>query len=101
MANNYIEVNTDRLAYDCNNMDELLAKAEKDVTAMFEAVSELNSMWKGRANDAFSKQFSEEYESAKRYLSEIKKFIIRIKNESTAYAVCEEKAVTLANNIRI
>lgn len=101
MAGDLLEVNTDRLSYDCNNMDELLAKAEKDADAMFEAVTELNSMWKGTANDAFSKQFSQGYEFTKRYLAEIKKFITRIKKESNSYAVCEEKAVNLARNIRI
>ena len=49
----YVEVDTERLNRDIQELNESLAKVQGSLVSMMEEIEEMNGMWTGRANLAF------------------------------------------------
>lgn len=86
-----IEINTETLASDIEQLQENLKSVEENLNEMYEAVSHLDNMWDGPANEAFMEQFTADKEEMKELCKEIRQYI-----ESLAYARQEYNAAEAA-----
>lgn len=101
MSVNYIEIDTEQLKRD---MQELLngeKNAESALQEMVQEVNELNTMWSGKANRAFRVQFSKDIELMSELLEKIKRLAECMEFASTEYVKCEVEVKDLVDNIKI
>ena len=81
-----LAVDTDRLRYDSCDVISDLDRVQGYVHEICdEDVSGLNAMWKGKANETFTKQFSKDYTKIKDYINNLKALIETIKEKSKGY----------------
>lgn len=101
MADNYVRINTASLTEDADSIKASLGRILLAVDDMYDQVDALNNMWKGTANSAFRNQFGKDYQEIKRFISDVKKFVDRLSNDSKSYENCEKSVIDIAENIRI
>ena len=101
MAKEHVKTDTSRLMGDISKTEADITQAEKETNDMFAAVAELNKMWQGPANTAFNQQFTDDYNRMKNYLSNLRKFTQRLKEDKTAYESCEARVLEKVNALKI
>lgn len=101
IKNKMLAVDTDRLRYDSYDVISDLDRVQGYVHEMYEDVSGLNAMWKGKANETFTKQFSKDYTKIKDYINNLKALIETIKEKSKEYETCENNVKSYISKINI
>lgn len=99
--NDYLYVNTDKLATDAATVKILIDRIIKKIDEMYQDVNGLNGMWTGTANNAFRAKFSKEHSEIKKYLNDFKDYSNKLTEDSNEYNNCENYAIHMANAIRI
>lgn len=101
MAGKKIKVNTNNLKNDANEVLELTKQAKANIKKMYDAVSELDGMWDGPANEAFMNQFRNDYEAFIDLCSYVENLSSKMKSSSNEYNKCEDNVYQLINKIKI
>lgn len=101
MAITYIEIETDQLKRDSQELFENKQHAETILNEMVQEIEELNTMWSGRANLAFRMQFNKDVELMRELLEKMKKLSECMDYASEEYVRCENEVKTLVDSIRI
>lgn len=101
MAVSYIEMNTDQLQADINQIKELTARVKGSLDGMMGELDELNGMWKGRANDAFRVQTGKDREFMETMLGEMRKLAESMEHAKQEYIRCESGVKSTVESIRI
>lgn len=101
MSIQVIEVNTDTLQSDINDMRASLAKVKSKTESMFEDINALNGMWEGPAHETFIQQFTADYRRMKELQDAIGKLIDNMQYADKEYISCESGIQSIINTIRI
>ncbi len=101
MAINEIEMNTNTLAKDIEDLEELLLSLEGQIEEMFQAVKELDGMWSGPAHDAFIEQFQWDYQSSKDMCHILRELIDSLRHAGEEYDKCEQNINSVIGSLRI
>lgn len=88
-----IEINTDALSRDTGEIQTQINNIRSEMQGMFEAVQELNSMWKGEANSAFNVQFAKDYEIMGEMLQCLDKYAEALQYAQKEYCICESNVL--------
>lgn len=99
--NHYIKINTESLKSDSNKISELALSAEKQLQKIYSEVEALDSMWDGPTNEAFVKQFAQDYELFKNICSFVKAFADDMNNAAIEYDRCENSVNDAIKAIRV
>ena len=94
-----LKVNTDALNSDSNELLTEVNSILSLTSKMYDSVQELNSMWKGKANEAFREQFTKDYAKTKKFLNELRKFSQTLSDDSTEYNSCEANVASYVSRI--
>jgi len=101
MANREIAINTSTLAGDISELQNALGNARNALTQMFNHLTELDAMWDGSANDAFRKQFANDYENAKNLCNTIDSLLGNMRYAREQYDACENEVNSIVSAISI
>lgn len=101
MANREIAVNTSTLAGDINELRTALGNARSYLKEMFNQLGELDVMWDGPANDAFKRQFANDYENAKNLCNTIDSLLSNMEYAREQYNACENEINSIVSAISI
>lgn len=99
MASKEIEVNTDMLASDTNQLTQQLQTARQFIKTMSEDMVQLDSMWDGPANEAFMAQFNNDAQYAEELCKMVEKLIECMENAKKQYDTCEAEVSSLIASI--
>lgn len=99
MSNTDFKVDTNALTSDANDFLTEINGIMSQTTKMYEDVQNLNNMWKGKANDAFRAQFSQDYEKATKFLEDLRNFAQTLSDDSSEYISCEASVSSLVGGI--
>lgn len=101
MAITYIEVETEQLKRDTQELLENKQKAETVLNEMVGEIEALNAMWSGQANLAFRNQFNKDVILMKELLAKMQQLAECMDFASGEYAKCENEVKSLVDSIRI
>lgn len=101
MAITYIEIDTDQLKRDTQELLENKQKAESVLNEMVHEIEELNTMWSGRANMAFRSQFGKDVQLMQELLGKMQKLGECMEFAAEEYIRCESEVKTLVDSIKI
>lgn len=101
MAITYIEIETEQLKRDTQELLENKQKAEKVLSEMTEEIEELNAMWSGQANLAFRTQFNKDVTLMRELLAKMQQLAECMDFASSEYAKCENEVKSLVDNIKV
>lgn len=101
IKNKRLTVDTDRLRYDADSVISDLDRVQAYISDMYNDVSALNGMWKGKANEAFTKHFADDYSEMKSYINDLKSMAETIREQSRKYETCENEVKLCVSNINI
>lgn len=101
MAIKEIEQNTDYLSDDITRLEEEKAALEQAIDAMFAAVQELETTWKGPAKESFRIQFQNDYEKCSELNKTLESLIDKLRVAKNEYDRCENEVENIVNSIRI
>ncbi|MFT3952521.1 MAG: WXG100 family type VII secretion target [Oscillospiraceae bacterium] len=93
------DVDTDRLLSDIGKLDEALVRLRQASAQTSDAVTELDAVWEGTANDAFVAQYQKGHVELEQYFQELEHFCGSLKTAKQKYTKCERAVITIANNI--
>lgn len=96
-----IEINIATLNSDIGSMESELQKLRNEVKLTFDAVSALDAMWNGPANDAFNRAFAADHQVMEDMCRVIESLIEYMKNAKDEYRKCESAVADEINSIRI
>lgn len=101
MAITYIEVDTDQLKRDNQELIDNTAKARTCLNNLKEEMEEMNAMWSGKANLAFRMQIDSDYRFLESILEIMDKLSDSIDNAGKEYVKCENEVLSTVNSINI
>lgn len=101
MAVREIAVSTENLGRDIARLRTVLNNLRKNKDKMVQEIEQLNTMWKGPANQMFAKQFALDCRSFDNLCRTIEEMIKAMENAKTEYEKCDNKVNALVNAIRI
>ena len=101
MAVSYIEIDTDQLKRDTQELIGSRRNAEAALNEMIQEIEELNAMWSGRANDAFRTQFANDVTMMNELLDKMKALAECMEFAAREYIKCEGEVKSMVDNIRI
>lgn len=96
-----IEININTLANDIGDMQAELKALRDEMKFAFDAVTELDSMWNGPANDAFNKAFDMDHQAMNDMCKTIESLIGYMENARDEYRKCESAVSAEIDSIRI
>ena len=96
-----IEINTDALRNDINNMEDQIKNVYNDMQSLNDAVSLLNSMWRGDANIAFNTVYRSDYENMQEASKTVEQLISCMRYAVKQYNECDSKVMTAIKAVRI
>lgn len=96
-----IRVDTEQLKKDRESVKANLEMIKKEIKSIYGEVKELDAMWDGSANEAFKKQFNNDYTTINEILSEISKFIGKMDYARYKYESCEQSISEMIRKIRV
>lgn len=97
----YVEVDTERLNRDIQELNESLAKVQGSLVSMMEEIEEMNGMWTGRANLAFRLQVNRDRELMEALISETRHLSECMAYAGNEYVRCENDVKSAVEAIRI
>lgn len=101
MAVTYIEIETEQLKRDTQELLENRQRAVSVLNEMVQEIEELNTMWSGRANRAFRIQFVKDVSMMEQLLERIQKLAECLEYAASEYEKCENEVKTLVDSIQI
>lgn len=101
MAAKEIAISTENLGKDIERLRNILKELQQNKKKMTEEIGELNTMWKGPANDTFVKQFQSDGMSFDNLCKTIEEMIRAMEHAKLEYEKCESKVNSLVRAIRI
>lgn len=101
MANKEIAINTSTLAGDIGELRTILGNTRNQMKEMFNQVAELDTMWDGPANEAFRRQFNNDYENTKHLCNEIESLLVFMEKAREQYDICENTVNGIVSAISI
>lgn len=101
MAIKEIEQNTDFLSDDIARLEEEKAALEQAIDAMFDAVQNLETTWKGSAKEAFRTQFQADYQTCKEMNKTLETLIGKLRTARAEYDRCEEEVGNIVRSIKV
>ena len=101
MAITYIEIETDQLKRDTQELRENKQQVEAVLNEMVQEIEELNTMWSGRANMAFRNQFSKDVQLMQELLERMQKLGDCMEFAANEYIRCENEVKSLVDSIKI
>lgn len=101
MAVTYIEIDTEQLNRDIQELEQVTARAESSLEGMMNEIGELNAMWKGQANWAFRTQMGKDQSIMTELLNEMKRLAECMTFASQEYVRCENEVKSAVDSIRI
>ena len=101
MAITYIEIDTELLQTDINELEENVKKAKKSLDGLSAELEELNTMWKGTANMAFRTQVNGDLSTMDNLLQEMSKLADCMTHAKSEYIKCENEVKSTVGDIRI
>ncbi len=101
MAESRIEVDTDALSNDIEEIRASIQTADRNLKNMFDEVNEMNAMWKGQANQAYNTQFRMDYAEMAEILEDLKAYAEALKEARNAYNRCEGAVEDIVRSIRV
>lgn len=96
-----IAVNTGELQQATNRLQELLQSVRNELSRMYEAEQQLDSMWDGAANAAFRNQFAQDGAAASDLCDTLGQFLQSMEFARETYDACESCVCDLVASIRI
>ena len=99
MATVKFDVNTDRLAYDLNEMESMLRIIGSDMEELNTEINALSSMWSGKAKDTFLENFNETFGLVVQALDENRKYLQQLEEDKDKYNNCEADVTLLMQRI--
>lgn len=96
-----IEINTDALRNDSNNMEEQIKHVYNDMQSLNDAVAQLNSMWRGDANIAFNTVYRSDYENMQEACKAVDQLISCMRYAVKQYNECDSKVMTAIRTVKI
>lgn len=100
-ANDYFCVNVGFLQRDAEGLRGRLDSIRNDLNEMYAALSAVNGMWTGSANQAFVEKFAQERSIIKDYLKEVDGYVWRIERDAASYISCEQRACEQVASIKV
>lgn len=101
MGITYIEVETEQLRRDTQELLENKHRAETVLNEMVREIEALNAMWSGQANLAFRNQFNKDAALMKELLMKIQNLAECMDFASAEYVKCENEVKSLVDSIGI
>lgn len=101
MAINYIEIETQQLDADGQNMQSNLSSVQNEISRLFEEMQQLDAMWDGPAKLTFKNQMLNDFDEMNSICSNLLEFINNMKSASKEYKMCEKTVAELISAIRI
>lgn len=101
MAVSYIEIDTEQLKRDTQELIENRNSAETALKEMIQEIEELNAMWSGKANRAFRVQFNNDVTLMYELLNKMDKLADCMEYAEREYVKCENEVRTMVDSIRI
>lgn len=101
MNTEIIEVETPSLEGGVNELKTALDNMKKHVTEVYEGVQELDAMWDGPANEAFVKQFTDDYNACMELYEELAELVECMRYAREEYDRCEQSVGSLIDGITI
>lgn len=99
MANKEIEIETNTLAADINELTGELNQARGFIQKMAEDMTALDSMWDGLANEAFMAQFGQDAQYAEELCNMVQKLTECMEYAKKQYDICETEVSSLISSI--
>lgn len=99
--NHYINVNTDTLKRDSNDISTKVNNLLKELQNVYTEVETLDAMWEGPANAAFNAQFAADYENFTTVCEFINNFARDMNSAATEYERCEAEINSAIRSIRV
>lgn len=96
-----IAIDTKKLQNDTENLKNVLKRLQTEKTKMIQEIQELNTMWKGKANQQFAQQFQLDCQSFENLCNVINEMIRALENAKTEYEQCDSKVNSLVCAIKI
>lgn len=96
-----IEINTNALNSDIQNMQNELNGLRAEMKKAFSAVADLDQMWNGPANDAFNKAFQADHETMEEVCGILDRLIDYMIHARDEYCKCESAVSGEIDGIRI
>ena len=96
-----IEVNTSTLENDTDDIARELIAIRSDMSSMFNAVTELNTMWTGSANAAFTAQFTNDREMMEEMCKNLDGLVESLKFAKAEYEKCENQVLGTVRAIKL
>lgn len=101
MAIREIEQDTNYLSDDIRRLEEEKRTLGQAVDAMFEAVRELETTWKGPAKEAFRAQFQSDYNKCVELNKTLDALIEKLRTARVEYDKCEEEVGAIVRAIKV
>lgn len=101
MAVSYIEIDTEQLKRDTQELIENRNHAEAALKEMIQEIEELNTMWSGKANRAFRVQFTNDVTQMNELLDKMDKLADCMEYAEREYVKCENEVRSMVDSIRI
>lgn len=101
MAVSYIEIDTSQLNRDIQELEAGTEKARLALEEMLTELEELNSMWKGAANEAFRSQVRQDQSFMLDVLERLERLGECMTYASKEYVRCEGEVQDIVNSIQI
>lgn len=98
-GDSYLSVDTDRLKGDVREAKADMDAIRESISRIFDEVNQLNGMWKGRANVAFTKTFKKDYARIKAIVKKINNDIDGIGRKNDELIRCENMVIDIASSL--
>lgn len=101
MAINHFEVDTGILRQNTDDFSQQLNKMRSLFDDMFDGVNSLDSMWAGKAHDAFKTQFAADKETCEAFCKSVDEYIECLDYAKKEYDDCENKVHAAVDAVKI
>lgn len=96
-----IEIDTNALYSDISALEGQTSALDRQSKNMFTALEELNVMWDGPANQAFSTQFTSDMGTFDNMIQLLKDLTERLRTCRKEYDSCEQRVESLVQSIQV
>ncbi len=96
-----VEVSTEKLRNDINEMNICLENNKRAIEDIFLSVEHLNTMWEGNANAAFNEKFKADYNEMKSYFLSVERFIKKVSEDCSSYEECERSVNEFVESLQV
>lgn len=96
-----IEVNTQSLAAEREDMEGQINAVKKNVQMICEEIEELSAMWEGPAKAAFQSQLKGDFHKLTEFCASVAEYIAHIGMAADEYQKCEHKVAEVIAAVNV